>query len=134
MKTEELKIPSNPDQLPLVDEMAQKAAREMGFTKEQSDDVSIAVTEIVNNAIIHGNNADNTKSVILTFKIEEDRLTIVITDEGIGFNPDDIEDPTKPENILKSKGRGIYIVKQLMDQVYFRIEPKGMTITMIKFK
>ena len=134
MKIKELKIPSNPDRLPQVDELAQKAAREMGFTKEQSDDISIAVTEIVNNAIIHGNKTDTSKNVIITFKIEKDQLTIVITDEGNGFNPDEVDDPTAPGNILKSKGRGIYIVRHLMDKVSFSSGPDGMIITMIKYK
>jgi len=134
MKIKELKIPSNPDRLPQVDELAQKAAREMGFTKEQSDDISIAVTEIVNNAIIHGNKTNVSKNVKITFKIEKNQLTIVITDEGNGFNPDEVEDPTTKGNILKSKGRGIYIVRHLMDKVSFNSSPDGMIITMIKYK
>lgn len=134
MIIEKLHIPSNPDQLSLVDEVAQKAAMQMGFTKEQSDDVSIAVTEIVNNAIMHGNLADPKKEVMITFHKLKNSLKIQVKDEGEGFKPEEIDDPTKEENIHKSKGRGIYIVKHLMDSVKFKNSRQGMIISLEKRK
>jgi len=134
MIIEKLHIPSTPDQLSLVDEVAQKAAKQMGFNKEQSDDVSIAVTEIVNNAIMHGNLADPKKEVLITFRKLKNSLKIQIQDEGEGFKPDEVEDPTKEENIHKFKGRGIFIVKHLMDSVKFKHSREGMIISLEKRK
>lgn len=134
MTTDKLEIISDPNQLPKVDEFAQKVAQKMGFSKEQSDDISIAVTEVVNNAIMHGNNCDPQKRVFITFYRSKSHLMVKVEDQGGGFEPDDLEDPTAPENILKGKGRGIFIVKHLMDEVNFEKTPIGMSITILKRK
>jgi serine/threonine-protein kinase RsbW len=134
MTPEKLEIQSDPDQLFLVDEFTQRIAREMGFSQEQSDDIVISVIEIVNNAITHGNNADPQKKVFISFFKNNNCLKIEIQDQGKGFEPDKIADPTAPANLMKGKGRGIFIVKHLVDEILFRNTPKGMIITLIKRK
>lgn len=129
---ETLDIPSNPDELPKVDEFAERVAEEMSFSKEEKDDIAISVTEVVNNAIIHGNLADPKKIVHIVFCREEDSLIVKIRDEGDGFNPDDLPDPTSTDNLLKLKGRGIFIIRQLMDDVTYRKTDEGMEVTLVK--
>ena len=127
-----LEIPSNPDELSRVDETVDKIAAEMGFSPQQRDDLAIAVTEAVNNAIMHGNNADPRKKVLITFIIEPGVFTIKIRDQGPGFDPDSLPDPTAPENILLEKGRGLFIIRHLMDEFHLFRTPHGMELVLVK--
>jgi len=127
-----LEIPSNPDELSRVDETVDKIAAEMGFSPQQRDDLAIAVTEAVNNAIMHGNNADPRKKVHITFIIDDGVFTIKIRDEGTGFDPAALPDPTAPENILMEKGRGLFIIRHLMDELRIIRTPQGMELVLVK--
>lgn len=90
--------------------------------------IIIAVTESVNNAIIHGNKTNPEKDVKLHYFLEKNELGFVIEDEGEGFNFIDIPDPTLPENIEKLTGRGIFLMKSLADQVSFNNEGRSVEI------
>ncbi len=90
----------------------------------------ISVTEAVNNAIMHGNKFDPNKTVTVVLAATEDFVEIEIQDEGSGFNPDLVEDPRKPENLLKSNGRGIFIIKTLLDDVTFEKNEIGTKVSM----
>ena len=129
-----LDIPSTPDELTKVDEVAERVAEEMNFSKDEMDDIAISVSEAVNNAIMHGNLANPEKMVHITFIRERDSLIVKVRDEGNGFSPDDLPDPTSPENLLKLKGRGIFIIRQLMDEVTHRKTNEGMEVTLVKKK
>ena len=80
----------------------------------------ISLTEAVNNAIQHGNRNDHAKSVVIETMKREDRVSFVIVDEGPGFDYDSLPDPTAPENLEKSGGRGVFLMHQLSDNVRFR--------------
>jgi serine/threonine-protein kinase RsbW len=82
--------------------------------------IMIAVTEAVNNAIKHGNDNDRSKNVFLSLFLDNSMLRFVIKDEGVGFNYQNLPDPTAPENIEKLGGRGIFLMKHLSDEVDFR--------------
>ena len=129
---EELTIPSNPEELARVDEIAERVAIELKFPKDLRDDIAIAVTEAVNNAIMHGNHADPDKKVHIIFTREPQGLKVEILDEGEGFDPDKMPDPTSPENILLEQGRGLFIIRHLMDDTEFKKVTGGMKITMVK--
>jgi serine/threonine-protein kinase RsbW len=131
---QELIIPSLPEELLKVDEVAEKIADEMSFSQDDKDNIAISITEAVNNAIMHGNHADPKKKVYITFMQEDSNLVIKIRDEGEGFNPGIVPDPTSTDNILKEKGRGLFIIHQLMDEVILRKTPVGMDVTLIKRK
>lgn len=131
-RLEELTIPSDTEELPKVDEIAERVAIELKFPKDLRDDIAIAVTEAVNNAIIHGNNEDPDKKVHITFISQPDGLEVQIVDEGGGFDPEKMPDPTTPENILLEQGRGLFIIRHLMDFTEFKRVPGGMQITMVK--
>lgn len=91
----------------------------------------LALTEAVNNAIVHGNKSDISKKVILEFSVTDSKIKIDITDEGEGFDIDKIPDPTLPENLLRENGRGIYIIKHFVDEMYYTKTKEGNSITLI---
>ncbi len=88
---------------------------------ENSSRIMLALSEAVNNAIIHGNNEDPKKQVVVlsTFDEENRVLTISVEDEGEGFDPEEIPDPLKEENLLNESGRGVYLIKQYADELQF---------------
>lgn len=79
----------------------------------------VALTEAVNNAIVHGNKLDESKMVDLSFQHKGNEFQFSISDEGSGFDYDHIPDPTSPENIEKPEGRGIFLMNHLADEVKF---------------
>ena len=94
------------------------------------EDVEIALREALANAVIHGNHEDPRKQVYVGCRGGTDEVSIVIRDEGEGFEIGEIPDPTTPENIESSHGRGIYLMKSLMDEV--RFERRGTVVYMRK--
>ena len=134
LQSEELTIPSNLKWMSKVVTEIEKIVQEMGFDEETGDFLAIAITEAVNNAIIHGNKGDDRKKVHIRFERGKDRLVMSITDEGGGFNPESVEDPTDPKNIAKGSGRGLYILRTLMDEVDVTSTSKGTTITLTKYR
>ena len=89
----QMAIQSTLDEIESVEKLAEKAAQKMNFNEDEKDSLAIAVTEAVNNAIIHGNKEDRNKKVAIEFTFEADMLTVTITDEGKGFNPQNLRDP-----------------------------------------
>ena len=89
---------------------------------EQYGNVLIALTEAANNAIIHGNKNRNDKKTEIEYNIQDNTIAFTITDEGSGFDYNDLPDPTSPENIEKPQGRGIFLMNHLADEVSF-IDP-----------
>ena len=131
-QSETLVIKSDPDNVVTVDEWAERIAEEMGFTEDHRDDIAISVTEAVNNAICHGNNNDPKRRVIIEFDKGKSALKVTIRDEGGGFNPRNVDDPRKPENLMKPCGRGLLIISKLMDKVSFSYRKTGMQVVMVK--
>jgi serine/threonine-protein kinase RsbW len=133
-KTEHLTIPSDLKWMPKVVAEVERVVREVGFDEEEGDFLAIATTEAVSNAIVHGNRQNASKKVHIGFEKHHDRLIIVVADEGDGFNPQSCEDPTDPKNISRNSGRGIYILKQLMDAVDVASSCQGTTVRLTKYK
>ncbi|WP_430814361.1 ATP-binding protein [Carboxylicivirga sp. RSCT41] len=82
----------------------------------------LAVVEGVNNAIVHGNKLDKDKIVTVEYSIDDEKVEFTIMDEGIGFDYTNIPDPTKPENLEKTHGRGIFLMHHLADDIEFEEE------------
>ena len=91
--------------------------------------IMIAVIESVNNAIVHGNNADKEKNVDLSLLFDEEQIRFTIADEGNGFNINDLPDPTAPENLERTGGRGIFLMKHLADEVSFKNDGQKVELT-----
>jgi serine/threonine-protein kinase RsbW len=115
-----------------VESITSSIAREAGFDESSTDDLSIAITELFNNAIHHGNRGNEKKTVTLTYILHSKYLSISVLDQGDGFIPDKIKNPLDPENLLAESGRGIYLVKMLMDGIDFNITENGSEIIIRK--
>jgi serine/threonine-protein kinase RsbW len=95
----------------------------------------MAVREAVTNAVLHGNRQDESKVVEIQFKNSAAGLEITVRDEGRGFNPEGVPDPTDPQNLLKTNGRGILFMRTFMDEVEWSHHPDGGTVVrMVKKK
>ena len=99
-------------------------------SESEKHNILVAASEAVNNAIAHGNKNDPAKNVTLDVEYNDKVIVISVEDEGGGFNPDSIPDPLLPENLLKPSGRGIHIIKSLMDRVDFEFTPRGTKVIM----
>lgn len=89
----------------------------------------LAIVEGVNNAIMHGNKLEADKDVVVQYEITDKNIKFVISDSGPGFNYQDLPDPTKPENLEKTHGRGIFLMKHLADEVEFNDKGNEVTIS-----
>lgn len=125
-------FPSSIDYLEKIEAISEKIAGDIGMDESSSDDLSIAVTELVNNAIHHGNKDDKSKKVTVTFSPGKKQIKVSIRDEGNGFIPEKVKDPVAPENLLAESGRGIYLVRALMDDLKINITGSGSEIVIIK--
>jgi serine/threonine-protein kinase RsbW len=127
-------IPSRLDALNRVEPIVQEITSRMGLSKDEHDNLAIAVTEAVGNAIIHGNRKDPSKQVKVDVFLEKNRAEVTVRDQGQGFNPSGLDNPLDPENLMKEHGRGIFILKSLMDEVSFDFSKTGTAIRMVLVK
>lgn len=125
----QLSLASNLDSLKKVEDFSAELRRWAHLNDERYNDVMLILTEAVTNAIVHGNKSDPSKQVIITSKLEDNRLTIIVKDEGAGFDPEKVPDPLEEENLLKTGGRGIYLINQYAD--FVRYSSKGDQVTII---
>ena len=114
---------------PFVDKLM-RLIRKCGCADEGESNVDIALREALANAIIHGNHENPGKHVHVRCRCEPSEISLAIKDEGSGFDVDRISDPTAPENTRSAHGRGIYLMKALMDEV--RFEEGGVVVHMRK--
>ena len=104
-----------------------------GIGEEAAFGIEMAVREAITNAMVHGNKEDETKTIEVTFNCLEHALEIEVKDEGEGFDPAGVPDPTDPANILKTSGRGIFLMRSFMDDVEWSMRPEGgTTVRMVK--
>ena len=101
-----------------------------GYSEACTFAIKLAVEEAINNALKHGNKFDPRKTVNLTYEVGPERMTVTITDQGDGFDPSSVADPTADENLEKPTGRGVRLMQAYMDEV--RFSPKGNQVLMVK--
>ena len=121
--------------LPSVDTVEQTTltyCQRAGFDEDTASNLAMVAREAAVNAILHGNQYDLAKQVTATFELSRETLTIQIADQGAGLDPDTIPDPLAPENLLRTSGRGVFLMRAYMDEVHFRQLSPGTEITMIK--
>ena len=120
-----LELHSTIDVLDHLQQVAEDVCRQVGLDEETLHWTSMAVRESVINAITHGNKSDPEKQIFVDFDVEERggerSLVVTVRDQGEGFEPSSITNPLAPENILNTSGRGIFLVRQFMDDV--KIQP-----------
>lgn len=125
-------LPSDTVFLAEVDEFIESKLVDAGVSSSLTADLAISITEIVNNAILHGNKNDPSKLVTVQLKFGRDDVEVRIKDEGKGFNPDSIPNPIDESNLLNQVGRGIFIVRSLMDSVDFQFTDDGTEVILRK--
>jgi len=115
-----------------AEEAASQIATEAGFDDEEVMKIAMAVREAAVNAVLHGNAYDPAKKVIVDFERTARELVITIRDQGKGLDLSKIPDPLAPENLLKTSGRGIFLIRSFMDQVEIHPSQAGTEIKLIK--
>lgn len=124
--------PSNLEYLSDVDVFVEGVIRGWGADESTIADIAISVSELANNAITHGNKGSRDKCVTVEVARENGMVCITVVDQGSGFDPDSVADPLADENLLKEVGRGMFIVRSLMDSVDTEITPQGTTVIIRK--
>ena len=125
---EQVKLPSDFASLVEVENLIDKVCADLGVQEDAYGNVLIAVTEAVNNAIQHGNEENSNLYVDVAVGDKETEFCFRIKDEGIGFDFNSLPDPTAPENLLKESGRGIFLMRNLADEVEFDGEGNSVNI------
>lgn len=130
-----LSIPSEDRYLYLLNLVVCYVARNMGFGEEDVEHICLAVIEAGTNAIMHGNKNDPEKTVRLRVLAAEDRLTLLVKDWGPGFDLKSIQDPLSPENLMKPSGRGVFLMRILMDEVEYDMgKGSGTEVRLVKYR
>ena len=127
-----LSLPSSMQHVYLLDVVVSEILKETDFTEDMQEQINLAVIEAGTNAIKHGNKEDPNKKATIELTLAEDKLAIAIKDEGTGFARKEVADPLDPENLLKSSGRGLFLIEAYMDSVTY--EANGTIIKMVKYK
>ena len=131
MRKLSLMVSSSVQNVSEVEGFAEKVRKHYGISLDKYPDILISLTEAVNNAIVHGNNGDSQKMVSVASVKTTKGLWITVSDEGNGFNHDSLPDPTSPENLCKVGGRGVYLMKELCDNLSF--DNNGSTVKLFFF-
>lgn len=126
---ETLELDSQMDSLSKVEKLIDSQSQMLNIDDEVYGKYMLSVVECVNNAIVHGNKLDRTKKVTIHYHITNQCIEVTIQDQGAGFDPDTLPDPTAEENIEKECGRGIFLMRNLSDDLKF--EDNGRRVTMI---
>lgn len=119
MNQVKIQIPSLIENIRVIESFIDNSKEEFEFEDDVYGNIMVAVTESVNNAIRHGNKFDKEKIVYLTLQVENNQLLFEVEDEGPGFDYDSLPDPTAPENLESPGGRGIFLMRNLCDEVNF---------------
>ena len=118
-------LSSTPKNVMRVEKFLAKVQEHVALDEIQIHKVMVALTEAVNNAIVHGNRADRRKKVFVFCEVLPGWLLFVINDQGKGFRPEKVANPLKEENLLRESGRGIFLMRTLMDRVEFEALKSG---------
>jgi serine/threonine-protein kinase RsbW len=126
---QKIDFPSNAENIHLVEKMIDNVCDELKVNEDHYGNILIALTEAVNNAIHHGNRLDPNKTTSVSCDFESNKLTFKVEDQGPGFDFTNLPDPTSPENIENPNGRGIFLMKNLADEIAFENEGRIVELT-----
>jgi len=129
-----LVLPSTLDTVEVIEAKAAEYAEKAGFDEDTASQIAMVSREAAANAVLHGNRKDPCKHVHANFSLNPERLSIRVADEGEGFDPTVVPDPLSPEGLLKPSGRGIFLMRAIMDEVNFRQLSPGAEITLVKHR
>ena len=127
-------LDSNLDSVEIAETAVLEEAQAIGFGEEDLHQLGMAVRESMVNAVVHGNRYNARKKVHLSVTRDPDRLTIVIADEGEGFEMTEVPNPLAEENLLRQSGRGLLLIKAFVDEFQVRRgHPGGTEVRMVKY-
>jgi serine/threonine-protein kinase RsbW len=126
-----LTLPSDPQNVAKVEPFVHDVATRYNLSPDTQGNILVSLTEAVTNAILHGNQADDQKKVSISLQHDSDALSISVSDEGPGFNPQDVPDPTCPEFLERCGGRGLFLMQHLSDECCFK---RGGSTVEMRFK
>ncbi|MBK0403586.1 ATP-binding protein [Adhaeribacter sp. BT258] len=129
MNQVKIQIPSIIENIRIVESFIDNSKDKFQIEDDIYGNIMVAVTESVNNAIRHGNKFDKDKNVYLTLVVSEDQLKFEVEDEGHGFDTESLPDPTAVENLENPGGRGIFLMRNLCDEVKFSNNGKTVQLT-----
>jgi serine/threonine-protein kinase RsbW len=115
-----------------VEAAADKLAEEAGLDEDQRFHIAMAMREAAINAVLHGNEYNPDSYIEVSLENTGADLVFTIADQGHGFDPEHLPDPLAPENLLRGTGRGIFLIRSLMDEVHFRQLHPGTELTLVK--
>ena len=118
-ETQTIELNSKPDSLMAVESLIEEIRDKYAIDEDVFGNMFVALTEAVTNAIYHGNKADPSKKVSIEYRHSPHHITFIIEDEGSGFDYFNLPDPTAPENLEKECGRGVFLMRNLTDQLIF---------------
>jgi serine/threonine-protein kinase RsbW len=133
--TLEQELESTLESVDSAEQIVLAESKALGLDEDDLYRVGIAIRECMVNAVVHGNRYNSRKKVHLKVERTADRLTIVVRDEGEGFDPNAVPDPLAGENLLRGSGRGVMLMQSFMDE--FQIsqgQPQGTEVKMVKYK
>jgi serine/threonine-protein kinase RsbW len=127
-------LDSTLDSVDIAETEAVKVAEELGFDEDDLHRIGMSVRECMVNAVVHGNRYNARKKVHFQVLKGSDRMTVVIRDEGEGFELQSLPDPLAEENLLRQSGRGLLLIQAFMDDFHIqRAQPKGTEVRMVKY-
>lgn len=128
-KGEKIDIPSSSENIRLVERLVEDVCDVFNVNEDSYGNILIAVTEAVNNAMHHGNKGNPNKHIKIGFESSNEKIKFSVTDEGQGFDYNNLPDPTDPANLDKPNGRGVFLMKNLADSVEFNSNGKEVMLT-----
>ena len=135
VSTVQLELDSNLDSVDSAEAAVLREAQSLGLEEDDLHRVGIAVRECMVNAVVHGNRYNARKHVHLRVERTPEALTIIIADEGAGFDPDAVPDPLEGDNLLRQSGRGVMMIRAFMDEIAItKLSPCGTEVKMVKYK
>jgi serine/threonine-protein kinase RsbW len=127
----EFECKSDPKEIAKVEPFLQKINKATRMDDGTFYRLLVAGTEAINNGILHGNKSDPSKSVFATCTVDSRSLVLRVTDQGRGFKPEEVPDPLEEKNLLKTSGRGIFLMRSLMDKVAFKVTTEGTEVELV---
>lgn len=127
----EFECTSDPKEIAKVEPFLQKINKTARMDDGTFYRLLVAGTEAINNGILHGNKSDPSKSVFATCTVDSRSLVFRVRDQGRGFKPEDVPDPLEEKNLLKTSGRGIFLMRSLMDKVAFKVTTEGTEVELV---
>ena len=134
MAERDILLDSTLDSVEIAEDAVLQDAQEIGFREEELHQIGMAVRETMVNAVVHGNRYNSRKKVHLSVMKGPDRLTVVIADEGEGFDMNSLPNPLAEENLLRQSGRGLLLIQAFVDEFQVRRgQPGGTEVRMVKY-